>query len=129
MTVLGTAPAALLLLLTASTSALPDLGETVIVSASALSGSAGCFGVYPTCSCLPLFLSAPLAAVGLLPDLELLAIYEFLSFPVRLCLTTYSLGLGDSVHRVVSRSTHIKWIPNVRIRTTGCLKGRRTLHL
>lgn len=42
VSVLGKMPADLLLL-TASTSAPPDLGETVIVSASALNGSAGCF--------------------------------------------------------------------------------------
>lgn len=42
VSVLGRAPADLLLL-TASTSALPDLAETVIVSASVLNGSAGWF--------------------------------------------------------------------------------------
>lgn len=57
VSVLGKMPADHLLLLTASTSAPPDLGETVIVSASALNGSAGWFQSTQTCLCLPLFLS------------------------------------------------------------------------
>lgn len=78
VSVLGKVPADLLLLLTASTSAPPDLGETVIVSTSALNGSAGCFW---STQLVNVYLfsffflkSAPLAAVGRLPDVELLAL-------------------------------------------------------
>lgn len=116
VSVLGKVPADLLLLLTASTSAPPDLGETVIVSASALNGSAGCFWstqlVY-----VYLFFCQPPSCCGPIARLGAFSTLGSLSFSVCLCLSTCPLGFGDSVQPLVSwSSSHIKLIPNALIR-------------
>lgn len=90
--VLGNTPADLLLLLTVSTSAPPDLGETVIVSASALKGSAGCFWsaqlVYVYLFlCQPPCCSGPTVTDGAFSTLGSLSVW----------LSTCPLGFGDSV--------------------------------
>lgn len=99
VSVLGNVPADLLLLLTASTSALPDLGETVIVSASALNGSAGCFR---STRLVYLFFCQPPSCCGPIARLGAFSTLGSLSFSVCLCLTTCPLGFSDSVHPLVS---------------------------
>ncbi len=101
VSVLGKVPADLLLLLTASTSAPPDLGETVIVSASALNGSAGCFrSTQPVY--VYLFFCQPPGCCGPIARLGPFSAGGSLSFSVCLCLSTCPLGFGDSAHPLVS---------------------------
>lgn len=108
----GSEPADLLLLLTASTSAPPDLGETVIVSASALNGSAGCFWSTQLV-CVHLFFCQPPSCRG--PAAKPGAFSALGSFPL-LCLSTCPLVSGNTVHPLVSRpSSRIKLIPNALI--------------
>lgn len=85
VSVLGKVPADLLLLLTTSTSAPPDLGETVIVSASALNGSAGCFrSTQPVY--VYLFFCQPPHCRGPIAKLEAFSSVGSLSFSLCLCV-------------------------------------------
>lgn len=101
VSVLGKVPADLLLLLTASTSAPPDLGETVIVSASALNGSAGCFQstqlVY-----VYLFFCQPPSCCGPIARLGTFSTLGSLPFAVCLCLSTCPLVFGNTIYPLVS---------------------------
>lgn len=111
VSVLGKVPADLLLL-TALTSAPPDLGETVIVSASALNGSAGCFQATQLVY-VYLFFCQPPSCCGPIARLAGFSTLGSFSFFVFLCPFTCSLQFGNNVHLPVNHlPSHIKLVVN-----------------